>query len=129
MENPPRKFFRLSLGKEVRLKYAYFIKCVDVVKNSKNEIIEIHCTYDPESFGGKSSDGRKVKGTLHWVSVGYALNVEVQYYDRLFLTENPERNEEEIREAISGNICRCTGYQGIVLAAKEAASKMAKDRN
>mgnify|MGYP001486507117 FL=1 len=96
MENPPRKFFRLSLGKEVRLKYAYFIKCVDVVKNSKNEIIEIHCTYDPESFGGKSSDGRKVKGTLHWVSVGYALNVEVQYYDRLFLTENPEQESNFI---------------------------------
>ena len=78
MENPPRKFFRLSLGKEVRLKYAYFIKCVDFVKNSKNEIIEIHCTYDPESFGGKSSDGRKVKGTLHWVSAGNALDAEVQ---------------------------------------------------
>ena len=96
MENPPRKFFRLSLGKEVRLKYAYFIKCVDVVKNSKNEIIEIHCTYDPESFGGKSSDGRKVKGTLHWVSAGNALNAEVHYYDRLFSTENPEQESNFI---------------------------------
>ena len=96
MENPPRKFFRLSLGKEVRLKYAYFIKCVDVVKNSKNEIIEIHCTYDPESFGGKSSDGRKVKGTLHWVSAGNALDAEVHYYDRLFSTENPEQESNFI---------------------------------
>ena len=96
MENPPGKFFRLSLGKEVRLKYAYFIKCVDVVKNSKNKIIEIHCTYDPESFGGKSSDGRKVKGTLHWVSAGNALNAEVQCYDRLFLTENPEQESNFI---------------------------------
>ena len=96
MENPPRKFFRLSLGKEVRLKYTYFIKCVDVVKNSKNEIIEIHCTYDPESFGGKSSDGRKVKGTLHWVSAGNALDAEVHYYDRLFSTENPEQESNFI---------------------------------
>ena len=91
MEDPPKKFFRLSIGKEVRLKYAYFIKCVDIVKNSKNELIEIHCTYDPKSFGGKSSDGRKVKGTLHWVSAHNALNVEVKYYDRLFAKENPEQ--------------------------------------
>ena len=91
MEDPPKKFFRLSIGKEVRLKYAYFIKCVDIVKNSKNELIEIHCTYDPKSFGGKSSDGRKVKGTLHWVSVHNALDVEVKYYDRLFAKENPEQ--------------------------------------
>ena len=91
MEDPPKKFFRLSIGKEVRLKYAYFIKCVDIVKNSKNELIEIHCTYDPKSFGGKSSDGRKVKGTLHWVSAHNALDVEVKYYDRLFAKENPEQ--------------------------------------
>ena len=91
MEDPPKKFFRLSIGKEVRLKYAYFIKCVDIVKNSKNELIEIHCTYDPKSFGGKSSDGRKVKGTLHWVSAHNALDVKVKYYDRLFAKENPEQ--------------------------------------
>ena len=91
LEDPPRKFFRLSIGKEVRLKYAYFIKCVDIVKNSKNKIIELHCTYDPKSFGGKSSDGRKVKGTLHWVSAHNALDVEVKYYDRLFAKENPEQ--------------------------------------
>ena len=91
MEDPPKKFFRLSIGKEVRLKYAYFIKCVDIVKNSKNELIEIHCTYDPKSFGGKASDGRKVKGTLHWVSAHNALDVEVKYYDRLFAKENPEQ--------------------------------------
>ena len=96
MENPPRKFFRLSLGKEVRLKYAYFIRCVNVVKDSKNEITEIHCTFDPESFGGKSSDGRKVKGTLHWVSAGNALDAEVHYYDRLFSTENPEQESNFI---------------------------------
>ena len=91
MEDPPKKFFRLSVGKEVRLKYAYFIKCVDIVKNSKNELTEIHCTYDPKSFGGKSSDGRKVKGTLHWVSAHNALDAKVKYYDRLFAKENPEQ--------------------------------------
>ena len=96
MENPPRKFFRLSVGKEVRLKYAYFIKCENVVKNSKGEPIEIHCTYDPNSFGGKSSDGRKVKGTLHWVSALSSQDAEVRSYDRLFAKENPEKEENFI---------------------------------
>ena len=96
MENPPRKFFRLSVGKEVRLKYAYFIKCENVVKNSKGEPTEIHCTYDPNSFGGKSSDGRKVKGTLHWVSALSSQDAEVRSYDRLFAKENPEKEENFI---------------------------------
>ena len=96
MEEPPKKYFRLSIGKEVRLKYAYFIKCVDIVKNSKNELTEIHCTYDPKSFGGKSSDGRKVKGTLHWVSASNALDAKVKYYDRLFAKENPEQETNYI---------------------------------
>ena len=96
MEDPPKKFFRLSVGKEVRLKYAYFIKCVDIVKNSKNELTEIHCTYDPKSFGGKSSDGRKVKGTLHWVSAHNALDAKVKYYDRLFAKKNPEQETNYI---------------------------------
>jgi glutaminyl-tRNA synthetase len=94
MENAPRKFFRLSPGKEVRLRYAYFIKCTDVVKNENGEIIEIHCTYDPESKGGKSPDGRKVKGTLHWVSADHALDAEIRLYDRLFVKENPDVTEE-----------------------------------
>ena len=92
MEEPPKKYFRLSIGQEVRLKYAYFIKCINVIKNSKNEIIEIHCSYDPESFGGKSSDGRKVKGTLHWVSAKNAINSKIYHYDRLFLKENPDKD-------------------------------------
>ena len=96
MENPPRKFFRLSVGKEVRLKYAYFIKCENVVKNSRGEPVEIHCTYDPNSFGGKSSDGRKVKGTLHWVSALSSQDAEVRSYDRLFAKENPEKEENFI---------------------------------
>ena len=102
MENPPRKFFRLSIGKEVRLRYAYFITCVSIIKNSKNKIKEIHCTYDPNSFGGKASDGRKVKGTLHWVSVNHAKDAEVRFYDRLFKKENPEE-EKDFTKALNSN--------------------------
>jgi len=89
MENPPKDYFRLSVGKEVRLRYAYFIKCTDVQKDENGKITEIHCTYDPASKGGKSPDGRKVKGTLHWVSAKHAIEAEVRLYDRLFINENP----------------------------------------
>lgn len=95
MEDPPKKFFRLAPGKEVRLRYAYFITCQDVVKDEQGEVTEIHCTYDPESKGGKSPDGRKVKGTLHWVSARHAVPVEVRQYDRLFLSEDPARIKED----------------------------------
>jgi glutaminyl-tRNA synthetase len=84
MENPPKKYFRLSPGSEVRLRYAYFIKCTDVVKDENGEITEIHCTYDPASRGGNSPDGRKVQGTIHWVSVQHAAQAEVRLFDRLF---------------------------------------------
>lgn len=94
MENPPRKFFRLGIGREVRLRYAYFIKCENVIKDSEGNIIEVHCTYDPASRGGKSPDGRKVKGTLHWVSAKHALKSEVRVFDRLFVKENPNEVEE-----------------------------------
>ena len=87
--DPPKKFFRLAPGREVRLRYAYFITCVDVIKNDDGEIIELHCTYDPETRGGSATDGRKVRGTLHWVSAAHALDVEVRLYDRLFLVPNP----------------------------------------
>lgn len=89
MENPPKKFFRLSPGTEVRLRYAYFVKCNEVVKDANGNITEIHCTYDSESKGGKSPDGRKVKATLHWVSAKHAINTEVRLYDRLFNVEDP----------------------------------------
>ena len=89
MENPPKKFFRLSPGTEVRLRYAYFIKCNSVVKDSAGNVIELHCTYDPESRGGKSPDGRKVKSTIHWVSVNHSLEAEIRLYDRLFVKEDP----------------------------------------
>ena len=88
-EDPPKKYFRLAPGREVRLRYGYFIKCVDFIKNNDGEIIEVHCTYDPETKGGYAPDGRKVRGTLHWVSADYAIEVEVRLYDRLFLKENP----------------------------------------
>ena len=89
MEAPPKNFFRLALGREVRLRYAYFITCTQVVKDSKGNIIEVHCTYDPATRGGDSPDGRKVKGTLHWVSARHAHTAEVRLYDRLFNVENP----------------------------------------
>ncbi len=89
-EDPPKKYFRLSPGNEVRLRYAYIIKCVRVVKNDKtDEIVEVHCTYDPETKSGSSQSQRKVKGTIHWVSVHHALNAEVRLYDRLFSIEDP----------------------------------------
>lgn len=89
MENPPNKFFRLSPGREVRLRYAYFVKCTDVIKDENGNITEVHCTYDPESRGGNSPDGRKVKATLHWVSATNAVKAEVRLYDRLFTVEDP----------------------------------------
>ena len=89
-EEAPRKFFRLKPGTEVRLKHAYFIKCNDVIKNDAGEITELHCTYDPESYGGQSPDGRKVKGTLHWVSAKHAVTAEVRLYDNLFREPFPE---------------------------------------
>ena len=84
MENPSKKYFRLAPGKEVRLRYAYFITCTDIVKNENGDIIEIHCSYDPESKGGQSPDGRKVQGTIHWVSAKKAIKAEVRLFDRLF---------------------------------------------
>jgi glutaminyl-tRNA synthetase len=92
MENPPNKFYRLAPGREVRLRYAYFIKCVDVVKDEQGNITELHCTYDPETHGGDAPDGRKVKATLHWLSAKHAQPAEVRLYDHLFDRPNP--NEE-----------------------------------
>jgi glutaminyl-tRNA synthetase len=95
MENPPKKFYRLAPGREVRLRYGYFITCVDVVKDEKTgEIIELHCTYDPATRGGGSPDGRQVKATLHWVSAAHAIEAEVRLYDHLFTKENPNDVEE-----------------------------------
>ena len=90
MENPPKKFFRLQPGGEVRLRYAYLIKCEEVVKDAEGNITELHCTYDPQSGGGSSSDGRRVKGVIHWVSADDAFEAEVRLFNPLFLTEDPD---------------------------------------
>ncbi len=95
MEEPPKKFFRLAPGREVRLRYAYFIKCEKVIKDEESgEIKELHCTYDPGTRGGDAPDGRKVKATLHWVSAAHALRAEVRLYDHLFSIDNPDAVEE-----------------------------------
>lgn len=94
MENPPKKFFRLSPGVEVRLRYAYFVTCTNVVKDANGEITEIHCTYDPASRGGNSPDGRKVKSTIHWVSASENIEAEVRMYDRLFSDEEPDSHKD-----------------------------------
>ncbi len=94
MEDAPKKFFRLSVGREVRLRYAYFITCTDVVKDASGNVVELRCTYDPETKGGNAPDGRKVKGTIHWVSAAHAIESEVRLYDHLFEVENPDEAEE-----------------------------------
>lgn len=95
-EVPPPKYFRLTPGREVRLRYGYIIKCEDVVKDpATGEVTEIHCTYDPETRGGYAPDGRKVQGTIHWVSASHAVNAEVRMYDRLFTVENPKKVDED----------------------------------
>ena len=95
MEEPPRKFFRLGPGREVRLRYAYFITCNDFIKDGDGEVIELRCTYDPETKGGNAPDGRKVKGTIHWVSAEHALDAEVRVYDRLFNDPEPDSNKHD----------------------------------
>ncbi len=94
MEDPPKKFFRLAPGREVRLRYAYFVTCTDVVKDAAGEVVEIHCTYDPATRGGDAADGRKVKSTLHWVSAERSLEAEVRLYGSLFTKENPDEAAE-----------------------------------
>lgn len=94
MENPPRKFFRMAPGREVRLRYAYYVTCKDVIKDENGEVTELICTYDPETKGGQSADNRKVKATLHWVSVEKAVKTEIRLYDRLFAEENPYKVPE-----------------------------------
>ncbi len=102
-EDPPKKYFRLAPGREVRLRYGFFIKCVDVVKDERTgEVVEVHCTYDPETRGGYAPDGRKVRGTIHWVSAARALETEVRLYDHLFT--KPDPNEAEEGEDFKANL-------------------------
>ena len=95
MEEPPRKFFRLGPGREVRLRYAYFITCNEIIKDEHGDVVELRCTYDPETKGGNAPDGRKVRGTIHWVSAEHALDAEVRVYDRLFNDPEPDSNQHD----------------------------------
>lgn len=110
MENPPKDYFRLKPGGEVRLRYAYFLKCNEVIKDSNGNIVELRCTIDPESRGGKSPDGRKVKGTIHWVSTKYAVPAEVRLYDRLFKSEVPDEADDFKTELNPESLKTVTGY-------------------
>jgi glutaminyl-tRNA synthetase len=101
MEDPPKKFFRMAPGREVRLRYAYLVTCVDVVKDAGGEVVEVHCRYDPESRGGSAPDGRKVKGTIHWVSAQHALCAQARLYDRLFSVPDPQA--DNFLEHINGD--------------------------
>ena len=131
-EDPPRKFFRLGPGREVRLRYAYYITCENVVKDEKTgEVVELHCTYDPATKGGWSPDGRKVKGTLHWVSADHALEAEVRLYDRLFSIANPGGDKEtDFKEHLNPNsletLTNCRVEPG--LANAEAGSRIQFER-
>ncbi|MCF7957499.1 MAG: glutamine--tRNA ligase/YqeY domain fusion protein [Phycisphaerae bacterium] len=103
MEDPPKKFFRLAPGREVRLRYAYFVTCTDVVKDENGQVVELHCTYDPETRGGNAPDGRKVKATLHWVSATESVPAEVRLYDHLFTKENPDDvgEDEDFKDSLN----------------------------
>jgi glutaminyl-tRNA synthetase len=93
-EDPPKQYFRLAPGREVRLRYGYFVKCTDVVKDASGAVVELRCTYDPATRGGNAPDGRKVKSTIHWVSAKHAVDAEVRLYDMLFTRENPNETPE-----------------------------------
>src|SRR5260370_30520808 len=90
MENPPKKFFRLSPGTEVRLRYAYFITCTDIIKDASGEVVELRCTYDPATKGGNAPDGRKVKATMHWLPAAQSVQEEIRIYNQLFSKPNPD---------------------------------------
>jgi glutaminyl-tRNA synthetase len=89
MENPPKKFFRMAVGQEVRLRFAYFVTCTEVIRNDAGELVELRATYDPATRGGDAPDGRKVRGTIHWVSARHAVDAEIRLYDHLFSVEAP----------------------------------------
>jgi len=132
MEEPPSKYFRLAPGREVRLKYAYIIKCESVVKDPETgNITEIHCTYDPETRSGMPMSNRKVKGTIHWVSAQHAVKAEIRLYDRLFSMENPEETEEG-KDFISNlnpeSLKKITGFTEPLLATAKAGDKFQFER-
>ena len=128
-ETPPPKYYRLHLGNEVRLRYAYFIKCTHLVKSDAGGIIEVHCTYDPATRGGDSPDGRKVKSTIHWVSASHAKEAEIRMYDRLFTKEDPEEGEQGFLACLNPNSLQIlTGYVEPSLTSLEAGSRFQFER-
>jgi glutaminyl-tRNA synthetase len=110
MEKPPKEFFRLSPGREVRLRYAYIIKCGEVVKDKAGKVAELHCTYDPETRSGAAGSSRKVKGTIHWVSSAHAHKAEIRLYDRLFTVENPGDVDDFVTVLNPNSLQTVTGY-------------------
>jgi len=128
-EDPPSRFFRLAPGREVRLRYAYFVTCVDVVKDQQTgQVVELHCTYDPASRGGNSPDGRKVKGTIHWVSAEHAVEAEVRIYDRLFNVEDPAEAEDFESVLTPDSLKVLTAYVEPSLAGASSGSKYQFER-
>jgi glutaminyl-tRNA synthetase len=128
-EAPPPKYHRLFPGNEVRLRYAYFIKCTNIIKNDAGEVIEVHATYDPATRGGDSPDGRKVKSTIHWVSAARAKEAEIRMYDRLFSKENPEEGEEGFLACLNPNSLEILkGYVEPSLGTPEAGSRFQFER-
>ncbi|MBM3179164.1 MAG: glutamine--tRNA ligase/YqeY domain fusion protein [Chloroflexi bacterium] len=128
-ETPPPKYYRLFPGNEVRLRYAYFIKCTHVVKDDKGEVIEVHCTYDPATRGGDAPDGRKVKSTIHWVSAQHAKEAEIRLYDRLFTKEDPEEGDEGFLSCINPNsLTIFIGYVEPSLASPRAGDRYQFER-
>ncbi|MAV88581.1 MAG: glutamine--tRNA ligase [Rhodospirillaceae bacterium] len=111
LEKPTKKFFRLAPGREVRLRFAYFITCQKIIKDSNGEIKELRCTYDPETKGGNAPDGRKVKGTIHWVSAEHAIEAEIRQYDYLFKSENPSENENFLDDINLNSLNKLFGCQ------------------
>ncbi|MEW6401559.1 MAG: glutamine--tRNA ligase/YqeY domain fusion protein [Chloroflexota bacterium] len=128
-ETPPPKYYRLYPGNEVRLRYAYFIKCTHVVKGANGEIVEVHATYDPATRGGDSPDGRKVKSTIHWVSAAHASAAEIRMYDRLFTKADPEEGEEGFLACLNPNsLIVLTGYAEPLLSAPEVGERFQFER-
>jgi glutaminyl-tRNA synthetase len=128
-ETPPPKYYRLYPGNEVRLRYAYFVKCTHVIKDDAGEVVEVHCTYDPATRGGDSPDGRKVKSTIHWVSAAHAKEAEIRMYDRLFTKEDPEEGDEGFIHCLNPNsISILNGYVEPLLAQTKAGDRFQFER-
>jgi glutaminyl-tRNA synthetase len=128
-ETPPPKYYRLFPGNEVRLRYAYLVKCTHVVRDANGDVAEVHVTYDPATRGGDAPDGRKVKSTIHWVSAAHAKQAEIRLYDRLFTKEDPEEGEEGFLACINpDSLITISGYVEPSLAAPQPGERYQFER-